>query len=459
MQPTRAPIVIIGAGISGLAAAYELVRRGTVPVILEASDRPGGLILTDRDGPLVIDGGPDSMLVAKRAGLELCEELGLTPRLIRTRPPRTAYVLRSGRLHAIPQPAVLGLPLTWGALARASMISPGGRVRMALEPLVPPRPKPDESISEFIGRRFGREAVEYLADPLLAGIHAGDPARLSMHALFPSVVEAERTAGSVRRGLRGAGRPADSSEGLFVSLPGGMQELVDALAAALPASTIRLNSPVSGIHASAGGLFDVRTTQESLRARSVVLASPAWSAASIVAPLDPELSSRFAEIRYTSTGIVVLAYAGEQVTRAVAGSGFVVPRSESSSVLAATWITSKWENRAPEGQVLMRLFVGGARDPAAVDRADAELIEQAIAFLAPIAGLTGRPGLARVYRWRRASAQHEVGHMNRMQAVEGLLARQPGLFVTGSGFRVTGIPDCIADARSTASTAAAFASN
>jgi oxygen-dependent protoporphyrinogen oxidase len=451
-----APVVIIGAGISGLAAAYELVRRGLVPIVLEASNRSGGLILTDRDGPLVIDGGPDSMLIAKRAGLELCEELGLAPRLIRTLPPRTAYVLRSGRLHAIPQPAVLGLPLTWGAVGRASMISPGGRVRMALEPFVPRWPKDDESISEFIGRRFGREAVEYLADPLLAGIHAGDSARLSMHALFPSVVEAERTAGSVRRGLRRAGRPTRSSEGLFVSLPGGMQELVEALSAALPAGTVRLSSPVSGIQASAGGLFDVRTVQESLPARSVILAAPAWSAASIVAPLDSELSARCAEIRYTSTAIVVLAYPREQVTRPVVGSGFVVPRAESSSVLAATWITSKWENRAPAGQVLMRLFVGGARDPAAVDRHDTELIEQAVAFLAPIAGLTGRPGSARVYRWRRASAQHEVGHMTRMQAIERLLARQPGLFVTGSGFRVTGIPDCIADARATASAAAAF---
>jgi oxygen-dependent protoporphyrinogen oxidase len=454
-----APIIVIGAGISGLAAAYELVRRGSAPIVLEASGRPGGVIVTDRAGPLVIDGGPDSMLVAKRAGLELCEELGLTPRLIRTRPPRTAYVLKSGRLHAIPQPAVLGLPLTLGALARASMISPGGRVRMALEPFVAPRLKDDESISEFVGRRFGREAVDYLADPLLAGIHAGDPAQLSMHALFPSVVEAERTAGSVRRGLRRAGRPAQSSEGLFVSLAGGMQELVEALSAALPAGTIRLNSAVSGIHASAGGLFDVRTGQESLPARSVILASPAWSAASIVAPLDAELSASFAQIRHTSTAIVVLAYAGGQVTRPVAGSGFVVPRSESSSVLAATWITSKWEKRAPEGQVLMRLFVGGARDPAAIDRADAALIEQAIAFLTPIAGLTGRPGLARVYRWRRASAQHEVGHKHRMQAIERLLARRPGLFVTGSGFRVTGIPDCIADARETAYAAAAFAAN
>ncbi|HEX2444183.1 MAG TPA: protoporphyrinogen oxidase, partial [Vicinamibacterales bacterium] len=322
-----APVVIIGAGISGLAAAYELVRRGLVPIVLEASNRSGGLILTDRDGPLVIDGGPDSMLIAKRAGLELCEELGLAPRLIRTLPPRTAYVLRSGRLHAIPQPAVLGLPLTWGAVGRASMISPGGRVRMALEPFVPRWPKDDESISEFIGRRFGREAVEYLADPLLAGIHAGDSARLSMHALFPSVVEAERTAGSVRRGLRRAGRPTRSSEGLFVSLPGGMQELVEALSAALPAGTVRLSSPVSGIQASAGGLFDVRTVQESLPARSVILAAPAWSAASIVAPLDSELSARCAEIRYTSTAIVVLAYPREQVTRPVVGSGFVVPRA------------------------------------------------------------------------------------------------------------------------------------
>ena len=183
---------------------------------------------------------------------------------------------------------------------------------MALEPFVPPRPKDDESISEFIGRRFGPEAVEYLADPLLAGIHAGDSARLSVHALFPSAVEAERTAGSVRRGLRRVGTPARSSEGLFVSLPAACRRSSKRCPLLCPPAPFDLSAPVTGIQSTVGGLFDVRTAQESLTARSVILAAPAWSAAAIVSPLDSELSSRLGETRYTSTAIVVLAYRGNR---------------------------------------------------------------------------------------------------------------------------------------------------
>jgi protoporphyrinogen/coproporphyrinogen III oxidase len=455
------PVIITGAGISGLAAAYELHQRGVPSIVLEASDRIGGVILTERDGPLLVDAGPDSMLATKRAATALCEELGLGPRLIRTRPPRTAFVLTRGRLVPFPQPAVLGLPITWRALAGASMISPLGRARMALEPWIPPQPGADESIASFIGRRFGREAVERIAEPLLAGIHAGDVDRLSAHALFPSLVAAERERGSVIKGLRAVAKNrspegTQGSEGAFVSLRGGMRELVDALSCALPAGTIRLRTRVRGIRLNRDGGYTVETLYDALTSRAIVLAAPAWSVSEVLASFDGALAALCAEILYTSTAIVVFAFKRSQVQHPLAGSGFVVPRKESRSVLAATWISSKWGERAPADSALVRVFLGGARDPGAVEMSDAELAGRALAELAPIVGVAGNPEMTRTYRWRRASAQHDVGHLERLSRIDARLAAHPGLFVTGSGFRVTGIPDCIADARETAGAAAAF---
>ncbi|HXH26226.1 MAG TPA: protoporphyrinogen oxidase, partial [Vicinamibacterales bacterium] len=241
-------VLVVGGGISGLAAAYELQRRGLSVRVLEAAPRPGGVIATERFDGWVVDGGPDSLLIQKPAGVALCRELGIADRLVSTLPPRTAYVVRDGRLHPIPEGSFLGFPLRFGALARSSLFTVRGRLRMACEVLVPRRAGDgDESIGAFVRRRFGEEAVEYLAEPLLAGIHAGDVDRLSMRALFPRLLEAERQAGSVIRAYR-ALHVRPSSQGAFVSLPGGIGELVDALVQALPPEAIVAGARVTEIH-------------------------------------------------------------------------------------------------------------------------------------------------------------------------------------------------------------------
>lgn len=441
--------VVIGAGIAGLAAAYELTRRGRSSVLLEASARAGGVICSEAIDGFTIDAGPDSLLIQKPAAIELCEEIGLGGRLVPTREPRVAYVQRAGRLHPLPAGSVLGIPTTIAPFLRSDLFSWAGKARMAAELFVPARPDAgDESIGAFMMRRFGREATEYLAEPLLAGIHAGDVDRLSMRALFPRFVEAERTFGSLIRAFRANPAPRNG-EGAFKSLPGGLGEMVAALERAVGPERVRVGVRVDAVAGS--GPFDVRVAGgASVAARSVVFATPAYATSALWRDRDPEFAKRCGEVNYASVAIAVLAYARTALTHPLNGSGFVVPRRERSGILAASWLSSKWPHRAPEGKVLLRTFVGGARDPGAFSMDDRDVVSRSIAALRPLLGIGADPLFTRVYRWERANAQHEVGHLDRLAAIDRALTRHPGLFVTGSAFRGVGIPDCVADGRSTA---------
>jgi oxygen-dependent protoporphyrinogen oxidase len=331
-------------------------------------------------------------------------------------------------------------------------------VRMAAEAFVPPRRDDgDESIASFITRRFGEEATTYLAEPLLAGIHAGDVNRLSVRALFPRLIEAERTQGSVLRAFRkpATQRPGGGREqGAFRSLPGGLSEMVDALVRAVGAEHVRLRAPVATI--TGFGPFQIRLRSgESVDARAVILATPAYVTSTLLRERDEELSRLCCEIPYASAATVVLAFDRSAVGNALRGSGFVVPKVEATGILAASWLSSKWPNRAPSDKVLLRTFVGGARDPDALQKSDGELVTRSLNALRPLLDISQVPLFSRVYRWDRANAQHEVGHLARMASIEMALARHPGMFLTGSGFRGVGIPDCIADGRKTAEAAAA----
>lgn len=447
-------VAIVGGGIAGLAAAYELQRRGLSARVLEAGARAGGVIATERFDGWVIDGGPDALLVQKPAAVALCRELGIADRLVSTLTPRTAYVLRDDRLHPIAEGSFLGFPIRFRALAQSSVFTLGGKARMALEVAIPRRSSDeDESIGAFVRRRFGEEAVDYLAEPLLAGIHAGDVDRLSMRALFPRLLDAEQQAGSVIRAFR-ALRVKPSPQGAFVSLPGGTGELVQALLAALAPDTIRLSARVSEIRRAA--TYVLESAAGRVDARAVILAAPAYVAAALLRGFDTPLAALADGIPYASTATVALGYRREQVAHPLQGTGFVVPRVERSPLLAGTWVTSKWPGRAPEGHVLLRGFLGGGRDPRRLDAADGELVELARAELTRLLGITGAPLFTRLFRWTRQSPQYEVGHLQRLAAIEQRLASIPGMFVTGSGFRAIGIPDCIADGRETAARAAGF---
>jgi len=449
-------VVIVGAGIAGLAAAYELSRRGVSFVVLERAPRAGGLILSEQIDGFTIDGGPDALLVQKPDAIRLCEELGIGERLVPTKLPRLAYVQRGGRLHALPSASILGIPTRVGPFVRTSLFTWPGKLRMGAELFVPPRrDHADESIGMFMTRRFGREAATYLAEPLLAGIHAGDVDVLSVRALFPRFVEAEAKYGSLLRAFRHRSGPPASADGPFRSLPGGLSELVDALVRRIGEEHVRTGTAVACLSGQAG--FVVRTIAgDTFPSRAIVLAAPAYVTSSIVRDRDEELSRLCAQIPYTSTATVALGFRREAVAHPLNGSGFVVPRVEDASILAASWLSSKWPHRAPDDHVLLRTFFGGARDPKALERSDVELVSRARSTLRPLLGISGEPVVTRVYRWERSSAQHEVGHLDRMAAIERALARHPGLFVTGSGFRGVGIPDCVADGRATAKAVAGW---
>lgn len=445
-------VLIIGAGITGLATAFELAVRKVRFILLEASARAGGLILTEQVDGFTIEAGPDSLLVQKRAGLELCEELGLGPRLISTTPPRVAYVLHRGRLHALPSPSILGIPTGWPGIVGYDLLPWQARARLALEPFIArASTRADESVASFFRRRFGSATVPLVAQPLLGGIHAGDVEQLSIKSLFPRLVEAEVRHGSV---IRAFGATHPGAEGLFRSLSSGMGELVRAIERRLPEGSLRFGMAATNLRPR-DGEWSVECGGEILRARAIVLAVPAYAAARLLSTVDREAAALCAAVPYVSTASVALAWRREDVRHELRGSGFVVARGVGAPrITACTWVSSKWDGRAPAGQALFRAFIGGARDPEAVSLPDETLVEIAAREISQALGISGPPRLARVYRWRDAGAQHVVGHLARMEELEGRLSALPGLFVAGSGFRAIGIPDCVADGRAAGAAAA-----
>jgi protoporphyrinogen/coproporphyrinogen III oxidase len=465
-------IIIIGGGIAGLAAGYELALRGVPFVLLEASDRAGGLVHTEKVAGFTIDAGADSMLIQKPAAVRLCEELGLGPRLIASNPPRTSFIYADDRLHPLPSPSVLGIPATPEAVASYDLLSEAARaelLRRGSDPrssdsrswprgteTTPGGTVTDESVGDFFRRQFGPETVSLIAEPLLGGIHAGDVEQLSIASVAPRLVQAESESGSVLRGFRNA-PPTAEADGLFRSLRGGMGELVTAIVDRFPPRALRLHSEALTI-VRRETEWEVATSNNALTARAVIVAAPAHAAARLLFDVDPVAASLCAQVPYVSTVSVALSWPRERVSHPLAGSGFVVARQHSAlRITACTWVSSKWENRAPEGAILLRAFLGGAADPDVAALPDASVVAIAVRDVVHVLGITGEPTLARVHRWTKAGAQHIVGHRARLERIEQRLARLPGVFVAGSGFRAIGIPDCVADGRAAGATAADYA--
>jgi oxygen-dependent protoporphyrinogen oxidase len=448
-------IIIVGGGITGLAAAFELEARGIPFQLLEATSRIGGLIHTDHVEGFTIEAGADSLLAQKPSGLELCEALGLGPRLLSTNVPRTAFVLERGRLHALPPASVLGIPTSWRGLSAYSLLPWSARARLAMEPLVPARQTTDESVAAFFRRRFGRATVDRIAGPLLGGIHAGDVEALSIRSLFPRFADSEARGESILRTFRHTHR-APSGDGLFRAPAAGMSEIVLAIERRLPAGSILRDSPAAAIDRADPG-WRVKATSRAVDAHAVIVAAPAHVAADLLAPLDARAAELCRAVPYVSTASVALAWPRSSIRHPLAGSGFVVARRHNDvRITACSWVSSKWDGRAPAGQALLRAFIGGAHDPDAVVLSDDQLIDTVTRELAAILQIDDPPTLARVYRWPRAGAQHIVGHHARVQEIEARLGALPGLFVAGSGFRAIGVPDCVADGRATAAAAAHY---
>jgi oxygen-dependent protoporphyrinogen oxidase len=462
--------VVVGGGITGLAAARAAIARGrelgrgVEVTVLERGPRFGGNLVTDRVDGFLLDGGPDSWVVTKPQASALAKELGLGSSIVGTNPAHRRYfVAWNDRLHPVPEGLVLGVPTQLVPLARTRLFSWRGKLRMALEPFVKARRfegDDDESIADFAVRRLGHEAADRLVAPLLGGISAGDANDLSVRAAFPQLAAMEQKYGSLVRGMRSAARDraaaqaaagGKSTEGsAFVSLAQGTGALVDALVARLRADGARLRAgeAVVALVREPAGWSVKLASGETLAADAVVLAVPGHAAATLLRPLDGEAAGALSGIAYGSTATVFLGYRRSEVRHPLDGVGFVVPRTARRPILASTWVSSKWDGRAPDEQVLVRAFFGGPAGPDVLARTDDELVAFARAELRALMDIDAEPTLARVYRFDRACAQMRVGHVARMRALKERLARvAPGVRVAGGGYDGVGIPDCIRQAQ------------
>jgi protoporphyrinogen/coproporphyrinogen III oxidase len=455
----RVDIVVVGGGVAGLVAMRALSTRGLSCALLEAGDRWGGVVRTVRPSGFVLDAGADSILAQKPEGVALCAELGLADQLIPTNASqRTVYVLFRDRLHPMPEGMVLGIPTRPWSLLYSGLFSWRGKLRMAMEPFVRKRRGGgEESIADFIRRRLGPEALTLMGEPLLGGIHAGDPEQLSITATFPRLPEMEKRYGSLVLGMRAAVASAGATRGsaAFLALKGGMGDLVDALVARLPAETRHLRTPAVRLLRDGAG-FVVMAPDAAWRSRAVMLATPAHATAPLVAPLSSDLATGLASIRFASTATVLLGFRRSDVGHPLDGYGLVVPRAAGKHTLACTFVSTKLPGRAPDGHVALRGFLGGMRDPAVLEQDDAGLTACVLEEISSVLDLRGAPVLTEVSRYPLGTPQMEVGHAERMMVVDRALAFQAGLFLTGAGLRGTGLPDVIADATRVAASAAAY---
>jgi oxygen-dependent protoporphyrinogen oxidase len=456
----NATVAIIGGGITGLSAAYTLQTLGTPWVLLEKAPFLGGVIRTETRDGFLLEGGPDSILAQKPEGLALARELGLGDRLVPTNPDhRSVYILRGRRLHPLPEGMMLAVPTRLGPFLRSELFSWPGKLRMGLDLVIPGRNgRGDESIASFLRRRFGQEAVERLGEPLLAGIHAGDPERLSILATFPRFRDLEKRHGSLVRGMwatpRPKRRPGEAAPSAFYSLRGGLRELVDALVLRLPRERLWTKRPVERVSREGGGFTIALDRGDVVHVQRVIVAAPGPRIAPALAGLAPEVARGLAAIPFASSATVLLGYRREDVAHPLKGYGLVVPQGEGLRTTAVSFVSTKFPNRAPDGHVLLRGFLGGVRDEGVLALGDEEMVETVQRDVSGILGLRGRPVMTRVFRWPAGTPQLEVGHLERMAELESRAADLGGLYVTGAGIRSTGIPDSVAEGTRAAQAAA-----
>src|SRR5438105_2429010 len=475
MPTVSRTVLVVGGGIAGLSAAYGLAESAASRdsplqcTLVEAEPRLGGKILTEQVGGFVIEGGPDSFLSQKPWGVELCRQLGLADRVIGTNQGRRkTYVYSKGRLEELPEGLALGVPTRLGPFLGSGLLSWKGKLRLGAELLIPRRrERGDESLSSFFRRRLGDEALERIIEPLMTGIYAGDADSLSIQATFPRFPEMERQAGSIVRALLGSwrrqgqisrGQISNLSPSSFVTLQGGLSEMVQALTARLGHLRVLTGHRGRAVRASGapGGYEVVIEGTEPLAVDALIVATPAYDAALLLDPLDGKLAALLRGIPYASTATISLVFRRQDFSHRLDGYGFIVPRIEGRALLAVTWTSSKWSHRAPDDAVLLRAYVGGAGRETVLERDDDGLVSLVRAELRDIMGVTEAPVLAKVYRWPRAMPQYLVGHLERLAAIDERLVRWPGLFLTGAGYRGVGIPDCIRDGLATAERVRAY---
>jgi oxygen-dependent protoporphyrinogen oxidase len=480
-----ASVLIIGGGISGLSAAYFLEEQARERglsldiTLIEKSSRLGGVIQSERvDLPhsgqsFLCEAGPDSLLTTKPAAIDLCRKLGLGEQLIPSNDAlRKTYVLHHGRLRSLPDGLMFVVPTKIRPMFSSGLLSPAGKLRLLLSPLLSPGPLPDgedASVENYIARRFGREVSDRLAEPLLNAVYGSDVRQMSTRAVFPQLLAMEKKHGSLWKAFAGqiargggaphatqhspaAGQAARPASTVFVTLRDGLGQLPAKVAGALRTTRVVHGESVRQVlRDTERGGWRVASDQAERRCDALVIAAPAPVAAGILQAGAAAVSECLGSIVYHSVAIAALGYAttpsapqaGDWGRR---GFGFVVPRGEGRQTIACTWVHNKFSHRAPSGAALVRSFFGGARDGAIDQRSSDDVLAAARGELADIMGLQAAPDFHRVFRWARCMPQYSVGHLDLLARLEARLAQLPGLALAGNGFRGVGIPDCVQSA-------------
>ncbi len=460
-------LTIIGGGIAGLSAAYyaSITNYYSQITLLESDSRWGGKIATDRvsfeDGAdaFIIEGGPDTFLATKTWGVALCEELGLGERLHGTNPnKKNTYVLNRNRLLPLPDGLAMMIPTNVEAILKSQLVSWFSKTRMGLDFLLPAKNvNGDESLGAFISRRLGREAYENLIEPLMSGIYAGDGDQLSLASTFPYLRDLELKYGSLARGAlqmrKQSNGKVQGSRSAFLTPTTGLAEIVEALVESLKSKVdMRLNTRAISITRNLKpGTWNVTLDNETLETDALILATPAFVSAQLLASFDPELGATLQSIPYASTATVSLAYRLSDVPRELDGYGYVIPRREGRKALACTWTSTKFPHRAPEGYALIRVFIGRAGQPLTPtplpegegQGVREQLLELAKEELNLTLGITAEPILSRVFLWDKAMPQYNLGHPEILKRIDAALEKYPSLALAGNGYRGIGIPDCI----------------
>lgn len=454
-NPDRTRAIVVGGGITGLAACYRLQHEAAqrdIPLditLLEATHRVGGVIRTEHRDGFLLEHGPDAFLSTKPAAKALSEELGISDQFIGTNPKvRRSFVVRNGELHPVPEGFYMMAPGSFKPFLKSPLFSWHGKLRIAMELFMPRRGRDtDEAVAHFVRRRLGTEAFTRIAQPMIGGIYTSDAENLSLKATFPRFLEMEKSHGSIIKALRAQKKQAaQTSQGtsgprysLFLSFKSGMQTLIDTLTEAV-SGCIRIGAKVEHIqHTHDVGWHVSLANGETLKSELLCIALPAPQTRTLVQNVSVPLAMQVNSIPYASSAAVNLAFRRADITHPLDGMGFVVPAAENLSLIGCSFSSVKFEGRAPTEHVLLRAFVGEPKSK----ESEGKLIELCQADLTPILGIKSEPQFAIVSKHPQAMAQYQVGHQDVVSSTERLARELPGFAIAGNGYHGVGIPDCI----------------
>lgn len=472
-------IIIIGGGVAGLGAAYKVRRaaeegKDVTFTLVEKDDRLGGKIVTEHvadewggtgGARFIVDGGPDCFLTEKPGVHRIAKLTGIFDDELPTDDSRKkTWILSRGRLHEMPDGVMMFAPTKFVPFATTGLFSWPGKIRMGMDLLIPRKERwaegetaeqHDETLESFVVRRMGRECLDRLAEPLVGGVHASDPAQMSLAATFPRLLEMEQKYGSMIGGFIEARKkvaemrrkyppkPGAKPRTFFTSFTDGMQVLTDTMARTAGIDSIRTGAGVERIVRSADGWTVTLRDGSTLAGDAVVIATESWAAEPLVRPIDSKIADALASIPSSSSATISLGFHADEIGIDTNAFGVLCPQIEGRSLMAATYSSTKWPGRAPEGKVLMRGFVGGPHNQTIMENPDEALVRIVLSEMRDTLGVKGFPLFSRVFRWNGGMPQYTIGHLGRVATMEARSGEIAGLALAGGSYRGVGLPNCI----------------